>query len=130
MFQQLRILILPVRTNSTADCLGGGASACLYIAGSNEINRWLSERGCVSLHFFKPVETRLNGDCLRGVRQLALVLPVETRLTDDCLKGSASSCVCRRTRITPDSSILKILKNKIKNLKLCCKSVTLTSKNC
>ena len=88
VFQQLRFVILPVQTKSTADCLGGGASGCICFAGSNEISRRLSQRG-------------------------------------------ASGCVCRRTRTTPDSSILKqFLKNKIKNLQLCCKSVTLTSKNC
>ena len=51
VFQQLRFVILPVQTKSTADCLGGGASGCICFAGSNEINRRLSERGCVSLLF-------------------------------------------------------------------------------
>ena len=77
VFQQLRFVILPVQTKSTADCLGGGASGCICFAGSNEINRRLSERGCVSLLFFKPVETRLNGDCLSGVRQLASAVEPE-----------------------------------------------------
>ena len=51
VFQQLRF-ILPVQTKSTADCLGEGASGCIRFAGSNEINRRLSGRGCVRLHLF------------------------------------------------------------------------------
>ena len=49
------VSILPVQTRLTAGCLRGGASA--YI-------------------FFKP-ETRLNGDRLSGVRQLASVVEPE-----------------------------------------------------
>ena len=92
VFQQLRFVILPVQTKSTADCLGGGASGCICFAGSNEINRRLSERGCVSLLFF----TGRN--------------KIKRRLS----KWGASACVCRRTRITPDSSNLKRNFSKIK----------------
>ena len=87
MFQQLRFVILPVQTKSTADCLGGGASGCICFAGSNEINRRLSGRGYVRLHLFCWFKRNQPPIVWEGVRQVAFVLLVETRLTANWLRG-------------------------------------------
>ena len=61
--------------------------ALCYFAGSNEINRRLSGRGCVRLHLFCRFKRNQPPIVWEGVRQVAFVLLVETRLTADCLRG-------------------------------------------